>query len=48
MNEQIIEGLKMGLAKGYSMEQTAASFKNAGYSAEEVDEAVQSLQQARV
>jgi hypothetical protein len=42
--EPLVEGLKMALAKGHSIEAAKASFKNAGYSSEEVDAAARAVQ----
>lgn len=42
--EEIAEGLKLALSKGESLKQAISSFQGAGYSNEEIEEAVQSLQ----
>ena len=42
--EHIVEGLKMALAKGHSIEAAATSFKNAGYHPKDVDAAVREVQ----
>lgn len=48
MNEEILEGLKQATAKGEPIESAVETFKNAGYSAIEVDEAANILKTGQV
>ena len=40
VKEEIVEGIKMGLAKGESLKQAMMSLYNAGYTKDEIEEAV--------
>jgi len=42
-NYDLIEGIRLALAKGYSLEQAMMSFYNAGYPREEIEEAARVL-----
>ena len=44
MKKEIVEGLKMALIKGESLQQAMQSFYNAGYSKEEIESAARELQ----
>ena len=44
VKEEILEGLKVALSKGESLQKAMMSFFNAGYSKEEVEEAASLLQ----
>ena len=44
MNEDILEGLKIALFKGESLNHAIQSFQNAGYDMKEIQEAARSLQ----
>ena len=44
VREDILGGLKVALSKGHSLQQAMQSFYNAGYSKEEIEEAVRYLQ----
>jgi hypothetical protein len=43
INYDLIEGLRIALAKGYTLEQAMMSFYNAGYPKEEIEEAARIL-----
>ena len=43
INYDIIEGLRIALAKGYTLEQAMMSFYNAGYPKEDIEEAARIL-----
>ena len=43
MMEEILAGLKNAIERGYSLEQAAQSFLNAGYNPREIEEAVNSI-----
>lgn len=44
VNNEIFEGLKLALSRGYTLEQAMLSFFNAGYKREEIEEAARALQ----
>ena len=44
MREDILEGLKIAVSKGESLQQAMQSFFNAGYKKEEIEEAARALQ----
>jgi len=43
VNEQIVEGLRLALSRGYTLEQAMMSFFNAGYKKEDIEEAARAL-----
>ncbi len=43
MNNDLVEGLRVALAKGHTLEQAMMSFYNAGYIKEEIEEAARVL-----
>ncbi len=44
MDESILEGLKVAMSKGETLQQAMESFYNAGYGKEEIEEAAKALQ----
>ncbi|MBD3247246.1 hypothetical protein GF378_01345 [Candidatus Pacearchaeota archaeon] len=43
VNQEIVEGLRTALGRGYSLEQAMMSFFNAGYKKEDIEEAARAL-----
>ncbi len=43
INNEVLEGIKQSILRGETISQAAQSFKNAGYSDNEVDDAVRAL-----
>jgi hypothetical protein len=43
VNHEIVEGLRLALSRGYTLERAMMSFYNAGYKKEEIEEAARAL-----
>jgi hypothetical protein len=43
VNQEIVEGLRLALSRGYTLERAMMSFYNAGYKKEEIEEAARAL-----
>ena len=48
VNEEIIEGLKLAVSKGESLQSAMMSFYNAGYLKQEIEEAANAMQHPQV